>query len=326
MSASTAKVSTVRNSLEYKNAHFLAFPDFHKISLTANLSSIFSSAALISSAVLCLDPLLCVVVSSPHLPTFASFSHLVSLPTMPATITTVLGRVVESNINSRRFLLVSTGSDYVRRRIASLCIYDDERAVCAGPSHDVSFPIPRDMDIASYIACIVRRKNRFHGLLILAYGEMAGRRCFDVCGGHSPDELHFQECRVLAGFEGGACALCVWLMRGPECQHSRGMIANPILINNQDPTAPGGRLNPLPLDEDDDVVIEGASQGAVIQSVEDNSEEEWPGLSDHSDNGDDENRDLSGDRADNGDDENRNLSDSEDSDMIDPPVLPDGTV
>ena len=91
--------------------------------------------------------------------------------------------------------------------------------MAAMPSHDVELRVALNTNVQEFIAKIIRRERYFRAVLVQSRGVRPAHDCQERCGRASRGTKPFVECRVLAGFQGGACAACVWQSHGIRYDH-----------------------------------------------------------------------------------------------------------
>lgn len=66
-------------------------------------------------------------------------------------------------------------------------------------------------------AKIIRRESYFRAVIVQSRGNVAGG-CSQKCGRASTNR-RFEACVRIDGYQGGACAECVWQSHGARCDH-----------------------------------------------------------------------------------------------------------
>ncbi|KAF2726444.1 hypothetical protein EJ04DRAFT_530272 [Polyplosphaeria fusca] len=133
-------------------------------------------------------------------------------------VTAPMSVVVLDVVGSRQRVRLPTGTAAGRAFMQGLCINDEEVAMAALPSHNVIVLVSQSTDLCLFVAKIVRREGYFWTLLVQSRGAVHATACAQRCGG-GLGAVPFKDCRMLPGYQRGACGSCIWQSHGSRCQH-----------------------------------------------------------------------------------------------------------
>lgn len=122
-------------------------------------------------------------------------------------------------------------------------LQDEELNALRRQSTNVHIRILAHEDIDRLCTSIIRFPNRFRALIIASRGEIVDK-CTNKCT--NPSIWRFPSCIVIPGFEGGACAECVWNSDGHNCGHNADS-----QLSSSDDLSSLDDLSPLSDDESD---------------------------------------------------------------------------